>query len=149
VFFGDRSRSAVRSGAALVLVPTNAASYQTSQVPDQEVAAARLRASETGRDVVQAAPTGFSAFISAAGEVQQRTDLGAQQVITATVPLRAGSTPYTRTGDPPWLLLALACLAAPGLAGLATARSRRGPGGGGAADPAERLPAPMGQTRPG
>ena len=125
VFFGDRSRSAMVNGAQVLLVPTNAASYATSQVPDQEVAAARLRAWETGRDVVQAAPTGFSAVVTADGRVTQRTDLGAQQVLTAVVPLRTGSTPYVRTGDQPWLLLALACLAGPALAGALGARTRR------------------------
>ncbi|HEV8115584.1 MAG TPA: apolipoprotein N-acyltransferase, partial [Acidimicrobiales bacterium] len=122
VFFGDRSRSAIRAGGQVLLVPTNAASYATSQVPDQEVAAARLRAWETGRNVVQAAPTGFSAFVSPDGDVTQRTDLGAQQVISAEILLRRGTTPYLRTGDQPWLVLALACLALPGLAG------RRRPG---------------------
>ena len=125
VFFGDRSRSAMRNGGQVLLVPTNAASYQTSQVPDQEVAAARLRAWETGRDVVQSAPTGFSAFVTPDGEVTQRTDLGAQEVITAVVPLRTGWTAYQRTGDQPWLILALACLALPGAAALAGSRSRR------------------------
>ena len=125
VFFGDRSRSAVRNGAQVLLVPTNAASYETSQVPDQEVAAARLRAWETGRDVVQSAPTGFSAFVTPNGAVSKRTDLGAQQVISGVVPLRVGLTPYVRTGDQPWLILALACLVLPGLAGLAATRPRR------------------------
>jgi apolipoprotein N-acyltransferase len=129
VFFGDRSRSAVRNDAQVLLVPTNAASYGTSQVPDQEVAAARLRAWEAGRDLVQAAPTGFSAFVSPDGKVTQRTDLGAQQVITATVALRTGTTPYMATGDQPWLLLAVACFAGPAVAALAASRSgRRRPG---------------------
>ncbi|MEO5680385.1 MAG: apolipoprotein N-acyltransferase [Acidimicrobiales bacterium] len=126
VFFGDRSRAAIGDGGQVLLVPTNAASYATSQVPDQEVAAARLRAWETGRDVVQAAPTGFSAFVAPDGAVSQRTDLGAQQVITAVVPLRRGTTPYLRTGDRPWLLLTLAALGAPGLAGLLGRRAGRG-----------------------
>jgi apolipoprotein N-acyltransferase len=121
VFFGDRARSAILNGGQVLLVPTNAASYATSQVPDQEVAAARLRAWETGRDVVQSAPTGFSAFVSPDGKVTQRTDLGAPAVITAEVPLRRGTTPYLRTGDRPWLLLALACLALPHLVAARTA----------------------------
>jgi len=125
VFFGDRSRSAIGNGGQVLLVPTNAASYATSQVPDQEVAAARLRAWETGRNVVQAAPTGFSAFVSPSGEVSQRTDLGAQQVISAVVPLRRGTTPYLQTGDQPWLVLALACLALPGLFSVAAGRQAR------------------------
>ena len=127
VFFGDRSRSAMRNGAEMLLVPTNAASYQTSQVPDQEIAAARLRAWETGRDVAQAAPTGFSAFVSPDGEVTQRTDLGAQQVITAAVPLRRGTTPYLETGDRPWLLAALACLVGPWLVAATGEKRRRRP----------------------
>jgi apolipoprotein N-acyltransferase len=130
VFFGDRSRSAMRDGARVLLVPTNAASYATSQVPDQEVAAARLRAWETGRDVVQAAPTGFSAVVSANGDVRQRSDLGTQDVLTAVVPLRTGTTPYITTGDQPWLLLALACFAAPGVAALVATRGRRPSGRG-------------------
>ena len=125
VFFGDRSRSAIRNGGQVLLVPTNAASYETSQVPDQEVAAARLRAWETGRDVVQAAPTGFSGFLTAQGVMTQRSDLSAQQVLTGVVTLRTGLTPYLRTGDQPWLVLALACLAAPGLATLLGGRGRR------------------------
>ena len=56
VFFPARARAAIRSGGSVLLVPTNASSYRTRQVPAQEVAAARLRALETGRAVVQAAP---------------------------------------------------------------------------------------------
>ena len=60
VFFPDRARAAVRAGAQVLLVPTNASSFGTGQVPAQELAAARLRALETGRWVVQAAPTGYA-----------------------------------------------------------------------------------------
>ena len=49
-------------GAKLLAVPTNTSSYSTSQVPTQEVAAAVVQSVETGRDLVQAAPTGFSAW---------------------------------------------------------------------------------------
>jgi apolipoprotein N-acyltransferase len=44
VFFDDRARAAVRAGGQVLVVPTNASSYRTSQVPTQEVAAARIRA---------------------------------------------------------------------------------------------------------
>ncbi|MDQ4098401.1 MAG: apolipoprotein N-acyltransferase, partial [Actinomycetota bacterium] len=49
VFFADRAQAAVTAGGRLLLVPTNASSYTTSQVPAQELAVARLRAVETGR----------------------------------------------------------------------------------------------------
>jgi apolipoprotein N-acyltransferase len=84
-------------------------------MPAQEVAAARLRAWQTGRNTVQAAPTGFSAFVDHRGRVSQQTDLGARQWRVATVALRDGSTLFDRTGDAPTaaaavLLLALAWL---------------------------------------
>ena len=73
VFFPDRARAAVRAGGRVVLVPTNASSYRDAQMPAQEVAVARLRALETGRWVVQAAPTGYSAVIDHRGRVLARS----------------------------------------------------------------------------
>lgn len=127
VFFGDRARAAIAAGGQVLLVPTNASSYKTAQVPDQEVAAARLRAWETGRDVLQAAPTGFSAQVTADGRVVRRTDLGVQAVVMATLPRRTGLTPYLRSGDLPWLLLTALCAltAAIGRRPFLTGRSRR------------------------
>ena len=110
VFFQGRARSAIDAGGALLLVPTNASSYTTTQMPAQEVAAARLRAWQTGRDTVQAAPTGFSAFVDHRGRVRHQTDLGAQQARVATVHLRTGRTPFGRTGDGPTVAAAAAIL---------------------------------------
>lgn len=112
VFFAERARAAVRAGGHVLLVPTNAASFSTTQVPTQEVAAARLRAIETGRDVVQAAPTGYSAYVDNHGRVLARSTLGRRQVIHRQVTLRAGRTPYARWGDAPVLALALVTAAA-------------------------------------
>ena len=113
VFYADRGRAAVRSGAAVMLVPTNAASYTTAQVPDQTVAAARLRAWESGRNVVQAAPTGFSAFVGPTGQVRAKTDLSAPAATAVRVPTRHGQTPYHRLGDLPWLGAAVLAAVAP------------------------------------
>jgi apolipoprotein N-acyltransferase len=110
IFFAGRSRESVRAGAELLAVPTNTSSYATSQVPAQEIAAARVQAVETGRDLVQASPTGFSAVVTQRGVVLQRSTLGARQVLMATVALRRGFTPYDHWGDLPVLVLALAAL---------------------------------------
>jgi len=110
VFFADRARAAVRAGAQVLLVPTNASSYTTSQVPAQELAAARLRAIETGRDVVQAAPTGFSAVVDAHGKVRRRSRLGPPDVVSATITLRDGQTLAVRVGDGPPVMVAVAAL---------------------------------------
>jgi apolipoprotein N-acyltransferase len=111
VFFANRARSAIRAGAQVLLVPTNAASFSTSQVPTQEVAGARLRAVETGRWLAQAAPTGYSAVVDADGRVHTRSHLGKRQVFTANVPLRTGRTPYVRWGDMPVVALSTVVVA--------------------------------------
>jgi apolipoprotein N-acyltransferase len=77
------------------------------------VAAAQLRAWETGRDVVQAAPTGYSALIDHDGRVRARSTLGRQQVLTGTVALRDGQTVFLRLGDMPFVALAILALLAP------------------------------------
>ena len=112
VFFARRARSALRHDAEVLLVPTNATSYSTTQMPALEVGAARLRAVETGRSLLQAAPTGFSASVDHRGRVRDQTDLGRRAVLTTTLHRRGGTTPYTRVGDVPFLVAALVVLLA-------------------------------------
>lgn len=109
VFFGDRGRDA--ADGAILLNPTNGASYTWTIVQTQQVASSKLRAVETGRWVVQVSPTGFSAFVSPDGEVFQRTDVGERRVITMDVPMRSGSTIYRTVGDWPWRLVVFLLLA--------------------------------------
>jgi apolipoprotein N-acyltransferase len=105
VFFGGRAREGVTDGATVILNPTNGASYTGTIVQTQQVASSRLRAIETGRWVVQAAPTGFTAVINANGDVLQRTSVSEQRVIYATVDLRTGNTWYVSLGDGPFIWL--------------------------------------------
>jgi len=109
VFYADRGRDAVRHGAQLLIVPTNTSSYATAQVPTQEIAAAEIQAVQQGRDLIQAAPTGYSAAITNRGTLLQRSVLGAPQIVAATLSRRDGWTVYVRFGDE--LPLALAGLA--------------------------------------
>jgi apolipoprotein N-acyltransferase len=111
-FFDDRSRGGVRAGGEIVLLPTNTASYTSSMVPTQQLAAARLRALETGRWVVQASPTGVNAVIDHHGRVLATTPRIVADVLDADVPHRRGLTPYTRFNDAP--AMALAALAVAG-----------------------------------
>jgi apolipoprotein N-acyltransferase len=117
VFFSDRNRAALRHHAELIVVPTNAASFTTTQVPTQEVAAARLRAIESGRDLVQVAPTGYSVLVDNRGRARGRSALGRGQVVYGTVHPRRGRTLYARGGDLPVLALAAFVLAALAAAG--------------------------------
>jgi apolipoprotein N-acyltransferase len=106
VFFGGRGRDAAGNGGRLVINPTNGSSYTGTVLQTQQVASSRLRAIETGRWVVQAAPTGFSAFIAPkAGTVFDRTGVSEQRVIQRTVELREGDTLYVQLGERPWMAL--------------------------------------------
>jgi apolipoprotein N-acyltransferase len=107
VFFPDRTRAAIRQGGEVLLNPTNGASFHGSIIQSQQIASSRLRAIETGRWVVQAAPTGFSAIISPSGEVIQRAGISEQRVLEATIQRRAGQTWATRLGDWPGLIAAV------------------------------------------
>jgi apolipoprotein N-acyltransferase len=111
VFYADRGRASVRNGAQLLIVPTNTSSYATAQVPTQEIAASKVQAVQQGRDLLQAAPTGYSAAITNRGTLLQRSVLGRQQVILAALSRRSGWTLYVRYGDTPPLGLAVAALA--------------------------------------
>jgi len=112
VFFDERARGGVRAGGQLLVVPTNTASYRGSQVPTQELAAAKIRSWETGRWLLQVTPTGYSAVVTPNGAVVRRSSLGARAVLTATVLRRRGSTVYVVVGDGVLALAALVGLAA-------------------------------------
>jgi apolipoprotein N-acyltransferase len=80
----------------VLVLPTNASSYVTDDVPAQELAAARLRAWETGRDLGMVAPTGYSAMVAADGAVLDRSELGAAALVRAALTPRSGLTPHTQ-----------------------------------------------------
>lgn len=123
-FYPSRGRTSVRAGAEVLVTPTNTASYSSSQVPAQELAATRLQAIATGRDVLQAATTGYSALVAPSGEVLERTGLGEGGLLFAMLPLRSGLTPFDRFGELPSIVLALLLVLASWLRALL--RGRRG-----------------------
>lgn len=111
VFFGHRARSGVRAGGELLYNPTNGSTYTGTFVQTQQIAHSRLRAIENGRWMVQVSPTGFSAFVSPDGDVQQRTGTTERAVrVMSDLPLRTGTTWYTRYGDAPARLVAVLLL---------------------------------------
>ena len=107
VFFDDRARGGVRAGGQVLIVPTNTASYRSSQVPTQEIAAARLRAWETGRWLLQVTPTGYTAVVTPEGRVVARSTLGRREVVQAVAQRRTGRTVYVDVGDSPFAIGAL------------------------------------------
>jgi apolipoprotein N-acyltransferase len=112
IFFPDRTRAAIRDGGEVLLNPTNGASFQGTMVQTQQVASSRLRAIETGRWVLQAAPTGFTAIVGPDGTVEQRTGISERKVLEGDVQRRTGLTIATRVGDWPALILAVGLIGA-------------------------------------
>ncbi|MFQ5558782.1 MAG: apolipoprotein N-acyltransferase, partial [Acidimicrobiales bacterium] len=112
VFFDGRARDAVGSGGEIILNPTNGSSYWLTILQSQQVASSRLRAIETDRWVLQAAPTGFSAVVDPDGDVLDRSGVSEQRVLRATVERREGRTLAVRWGYTPVLAAALASMVA-------------------------------------
>jgi apolipoprotein N-acyltransferase len=105
IFFGGRVNEGVEAGGGFIVNPTNGSSYTWTILQTQQVASSRLRAVEQGRSVVQAAPTGFSAFIGPDGEVRQRTGVSEQRVIVGAVEVREGRTWYSYLHGLTWVLV--------------------------------------------
>ena len=124
VYFPERVRSGIQSGARIITNPTLASSYTNSLVPEQSLASARLRAIEAGRWVLQASTTGYSAIVDPDGRVVVRSDLKEQVVLTTQVQLREGNTWATRFGKLPISMLAVFLLVGSGLINF---RHRRSP----------------------
>jgi apolipoprotein N-acyltransferase len=133
VFFTERARDGVLNGGELVLNPTNGSSYWLTQVQTQQVASSRLRAIETGRWVLQAAPTGFTAVVDETGSLLARSGVSETRVFAGTVPLREGYTVATRVGQLPVVALAAVVLAGCWLGARRRAHADEGPPIGGGA----------------
>ena len=121
VFFGGRARDGVSHGGEVMINPTNGSSYTGTILQTQQIASSRLRALETGRWLVQVAPTGFTAFVTPSGKVLDRTGISEQAIRTRTVQLREGRTIYLRLGEKP----VVAAAAAVWLLGAVLARRSR------------------------
>jgi apolipoprotein N-acyltransferase len=100
-------RDAVRGGGRLLVVQTNNATFGRSGETLQQLAMGRLRAVEHGRAVVVAATSGVSAVIAPDGRLVERTGVFTRDVLVQRVPLRDASTPATRLGVLPELVLAI------------------------------------------
>ena len=82
--------SATNSGVVAVL--TNSATFAGSAEGEQQMAITRIRAIESGRNIVSVSTTGPSAFVSYRGEVLQSLDDGEVGSISLSVGIRKGNT---------------------------------------------------------
>jgi apolipoprotein N-acyltransferase len=97
--FGRYSRDEVKAGAQLIVVATNEGSYEFTSVSDQLMGMTRMRSAEIGRDLVHAAVTGKSGFITNGGVIVAATDFLEETVLYGTVRLSDATTLYTIMGE--------------------------------------------------
>lgn len=108
--FSRHVRDGVRAGGELLLVPTNAASYKSRTVAHAQLRALELRAWESGRWGVQAAPTGISAIVDDRGRVLHRSEIKKPALLQDEVSLSSTETPYVRFGDTPMIAMSIGAL---------------------------------------
>ncbi len=125
VFFDHRARDAIGNGGTVLLNPTNGSSYWLTIVQSQQIASSQLRALETDRWVLQAAPTGFSAIVNPSGEVTARSGVSEQRVLIETIELREGRTLAVVVGAWPVLIGSLVILIFAHIDSLSKAVARR------------------------
>jgi apolipoprotein N-acyltransferase len=119
LLFPNLVRRFVSDGGEVLLAITNDAWYGRTGAPYQFLVMTAVRSAETRTWTARAANTGVSALIDDRGRVRMQTELFEQTLLVGDVPLRAGGSFYSRTGD--WLPIACAVVSA-GL--LAAARFR-------------------------
>jgi apolipoprotein N-acyltransferase len=117
--FGEEVILALPAATLLVNV-SNDGWFGDSIAPHQHLEIARLRARETGRDLVRATNTGISALMDHRGQVRGRSPQFEPHVLRGEVQPRTGTTPYARLGNLPVVAGAIALLA------LAAGLGRRG-----------------------
>ena len=116
--FPRRLRSEVDAGAQVLVVATNESTWGEAEAADQFIGLTRVNAAAFGQDLVHAAITGKSVFISADGTLGEKTGLLTREILVDDVNMRTdGKTIYARFGD--WLLFlamaaAVAAIAIPG-----------------------------------
>ena len=93
-------RRSVEMGAELVVILTNQASFGKSGMSDQFILMSRANAISNNRDIVHAAITGKSAFISGIdGDVYSSSGLFTDEVLTQKIKTSNTNTLYTKWGN--------------------------------------------------
>ena len=103
--FGEEIIQALPQAELLINV-SNDGWFGDSAAPHQHLQMARMRARETGRFLLRATNSGISAIIDPAGRVRAQAPQFLPVVLTGTITLFSGLTPYARFGNWPVILLA-------------------------------------------
>ncbi len=117
VFGGDIRRDL--PAAELLVNVTNDAWFLNSSAPYQHLQIARMRALETGRELLRVSNRGVSGRIGVDGRLRERLPMFRSGQLAMRAQPYSGSTPYTQWGDRPLWLAALLLLVASFLLGRA------------------------------
>lgn len=96
--------------AAYLINVSNDAWFGDSLAPPQHLEIARMRALETGRDLLRATNTGISAIIDHRGRLIDTLPAFVRGAVTTEIQPRQGATPFSRFGNTLVVGLALALL---------------------------------------
>jgi apolipoprotein N-acyltransferase len=111
--FGEEIRLVLlgETGASILANVSNIAWFGRSHALPQHLQIARMRSLETGRPMLRATNTGMTAAIDAGGKVTAQLEPYTVGALDVSVQGTSGLTPFTRLGNLPILLLAIAALA--------------------------------------
>lgn len=102
LFYDDTAYDLIRSGAEVIVSQSNTNTYIATMEPHQQFALNRIRAMETGREVLAATLNSYSAVIDAKGRVlQKQPEEMEATTLLASVPLRHNVNLSVRVN--PWL----------------------------------------------
>ncbi|MBI4450540.1 hypothetical protein HY642_01070 [Candidatus Woesearchaeota archaeon] len=104
------TRGFVQNGAEILFWLLNENQFINTTEPDQSFERAVLRAIETGRYVVRANPSGYSAIIDPHGRIVAKTKLNERTVLYGSVARVTTNTIYATTGDVAGLISSVALI---------------------------------------
>lgn len=99
--YDDTAYDLIRGGAQVIVSQSNTNTYAGTLEPHQQLVMNRVRAMETGREVLAATLNSYSAVIDARGRIVEQTQELEAGTLFATVPLRYNVNLSVRLS--PWL----------------------------------------------
>ena len=108
--FPELARLAVNQGAMVLVQITNDGWFGKTAAPAQHLQIAAVRAIETRRHLIRAANTGYSAFITPWGDIEERTGLFEEAEIVRTIRPITDTTPFLLFGYWPAYLVIIVSL---------------------------------------
>jgi apolipoprotein N-acyltransferase len=103
VAYANHIYGTINSGAQVITVQTNNATYGNTTQPEQQFAITRFRAIETQRAFLVASTSGISGLIQNDGSVTGRTNQFESAIVTGEAPLISKKTFSTK--NPHWVLI--------------------------------------------